>query len=231
MASHHITHCIFDMDGLLLDTERFYSIAQQDILAKHGKQFSWDLKAKMMGKKALDAAKILIEDTGLQGQLTPEQFLTDREEILDRLFPTSQLLPGVDALISHLKASGIPIAVATSSHARHFDLKTSQHKPFFQMFDHIVTGDQVKHGKPHPEIFQAAAAKFAVPPASPANCLVFEDAPTGVEAALAAGMPVVMVPDPQLDRALCQQATAVLSSMEEFDPVQWGLPPFPVLLN
>jgi pseudouridine-5'-monophosphatase len=89
-----ITHVIFDMDGLLLDTEKFYSVAQQTILEKHGRQFSWDLKAKMMGKKALEAAQVLVDETGLHGQLTAEDFLQQREEILDRLFPTSELMPG-----------------------------------------------------------------------------------------------------------------------------------------
>ena len=89
-----VTHVIFDMDGLLLDTEKFYSVAQQTILEKHGRQFSWDLKAKMMGKKALEAAQVLINETDLHGQLTAEQFLKQREEILDKLFPTSELMPG-----------------------------------------------------------------------------------------------------------------------------------------
>lgn len=64
-----------------------------------------------------------------------------------------------------------------------------------------------------------------MPPASPGHVLVFEDAPNGVTAALAAGMNVVMVPDKKVDKAK-MQAHAVLNSLEEFDPVAWGLPPF-----
>eukprot|EP00879_Flechtneria_rotunda_P008552 GHRR01008959.1.p1 GENE.GHRR01008959.1~~GHRR01008959.1.p1 ORF type:complete len:293 (+),score=67.09 GHRR01008959.1:132-881(+) len=221
-----ITHVIFDMDGLLLDTETFYTIAQKDICEKHGKQFSWDLKAKMMGKKALDAAQVLIDELGLHDVLTPEQFLKQREEILDRLFPTSPLMPGVEALIRHLYAHKIPIAVATSSHRRHFDIKTQQHKELFKLFNHIITGDQVSKGKPDPEIFERAAAGFDLPPASPAHCLVFEDAPTGVKAALAAGMNVIMVPDPNLSRDHIDGlgAAALLKSLQQFDPNKWGLP-------
>lgn len=84
----------------------------------------------------------------------------------------------------------------------------------------------MKNGKPHPEIFLASAAKFSPPP-EPSSCLVFEDAPSGVQAARAAGMHVVMVPDARLDPALHDGASQVLSSLEEFDPTQWGLPPFP----
>jgi pseudouridine-5'-monophosphatase len=94
----------------------------------------------------------------------------------------------------------------------------------FSLFDHIVTGDEVTRGKPNPDIFEIAASRFSKPPASPAACLVFEDAPTGVEAALAASMPVVMVPDPQLDPALCTSATQVVKSLECFQPEKWGLP-------
>lgn len=223
-----ITHCIFDMDGLLLDTETIYTVAQKEVLSKFGKEFTWELKAKMMGKKALDAARVLVEETGLQGQLDPEDFLQQREEILDRLFPEAPVMPGAERLVRHLHKQGVPIAVATSSHQRHFAIKTSHHKELFGVFDHIITGDMVVHGKPAPDIFQQAADGFADgrKPSSPLHCLVFEDAPVGVEAANAAGMPVVLVPDHNLDRALCGGATAVLGSLEEFKPEDWGLPAY-----
>eukprot|EP00775_Hariotina_reticulata_P007339 gene7340-7551_t len=225
-----ITHVIFDMDGLLLDTETFYTIAQQQVAERYGKQFTWDLKAKMMGKKALDAAQVLIDELQLQGQLTPQDFLQQREEVLDKLFPTSALMPGAERLIRHLHAHKVPIAVATSSHKRHFLVKTGQHQELFSLFDHIITGDQVSKGKPDPEIFQSAAASFSNPPTQACQCLVFEDAPTGVQAGVAAGMQVIAVPDPNLNRSLIDGlgAAAVLGSLEEFHPEQWGLPAFAV---
>ncbi|GBF89701.1 hypothetical protein Rsub_02871 [Raphidocelis subcapitata] len=229
MGYPKVTHCIFDMDGLLLDTEAIYTVAQKEILAKFGKEFTWALKAKMMGKKALDAARVLVAETGLEGVLDPEDFIRQREEILDRLFPDAPMMPGAERLIRHLHASGVPIAVATSSHARHFDIKTRKHRDVFGLFDHIVTGDQVTHGKPAPDIFLVAAGGFGPGrgPASAAHCLVFEDAPVGVEAAVAAGMPAVFVPDPNLDADGVAGAAAVLPSLEAFDPAEWGLPPYP----
>lgn len=103
------------------------------------------------------------------------------------------------------------------------------HPPFLHShvskFNHIVTGDRVSRSKPAPDIFHKAAALFEPAPA-PAHVLVFEDAPTGVAAAKAAGMHVCMVPDPQLDRQLTLGADQVLTSLEDFVPEAWGLPSY-----
>ncbi|KAI4971346.1 hypothetical protein ZWY2020_002260 [Hordeum vulgare] len=80
-----ISHVIFDMDGLLLDTEGFYTEVQERILARYGKVFDWSLKAKMMGKKAAESARIFVDECGLAGLLTPEQFLEEREGMLQEL--------------------------------------------------------------------------------------------------------------------------------------------------
>lgn len=120
----------------------------------------------------------------------------------------------------------VPICVATSSHKRHFDLKTQQHGTFFENFDHIITGDNVTNGKPAPDIFLMACETWQTPP-SPGNCLVFEDAPTGVAAAKAAGMHCVMVPDPNLDRASTKQADVAVCSILETPLGHFGLPEIP----
>jgi HAD superfamily hydrolase (TIGR01509 family) len=205
------------------DTEGLYTQVQQEICQRFGKEFTWELKAKMMGRTALPACQILIDELQLHGQISAEDFKKEREEKLHKLFPSCKLMPGAERLVRHLKDCDVPIAVATSSHRRHFDLKTSQHKAFFALFDHIVTGDLVQHGKPDPEIFEITAAKWENS-AQPEACLVFEDAPNGVEAAQAARMHVVWVPDEQCDRSKSGLAADVISSLEEFDPEKYGLP-------
>ncbi|KAJ6355425.1 hypothetical protein OIU77_005920 [Salix suchowensis] len=185
-----ITHVIFDMDGLLLDTEKFYTEVQEIILARYNKTFDWSLKAKMMGKKAMESARIFVEETGISDSLSAENFLVEREAMLQNLFPTSDLMPGASRLIKHLHAKGIPIAVATGSHKRHFALKTQRHGGLFSLMHHIVLGDdpEVKQGKPSPDVFLAAARRFEGGPVDPLKILVFEDAPAGVLAAKNAGM-------------------------------------------
>lgn len=89
------------------DTESFYTIVQQKILLRFGKEFTWELKAKMMGQKALPAAQTLVSELGLEGQLEPEDFVKEREEMLDTMFPEAKLLPGVAQLIQHLKENKV----------------------------------------------------------------------------------------------------------------------------
>ena len=103
-------------------------------------------------------------------------------------------------------------------------LKTQRHGDWFTLFDTIVTGDDpaVMRGKPAPDIFLTAAERLDT---APARCLVFEDAPSGLAAGLAAGMNVVAVPDPAMDRAAYTGARQILETLNAFDPAAWQLPP------
>ena len=88
----------FYVSGGAADTEGFYTEVQEKILARYGKVFDWSLKAKMMGKKAIESARIFVDEFGLDGQLTPEQFLEERESMLQSLFPSCTKLPGEEMM-------------------------------------------------------------------------------------------------------------------------------------
>ena len=127
-----ISHVIFDNDGLLLDTEPFYTKAHQIIAARFGKVFDWSVKSKMIGLRAEDSAKVLLGALDLPYSV--EEYLETRSHILRELFPQAEPMPGAVRLTRHLHRNAIPQAVATSSDRRNFDLKITNHKEWFSIF-------------------------------------------------------------------------------------------------
>jgi len=218
-----ITHVIYDLDGLLLDTEPIYDRVYQAIAHRCGKTLSESVKSQISGRNALDSARTIIEMLDLP--LTPESFLREREPLLRDLLPDAKPLPGAVRLTQHLHQHRIRQAVATSSAGLSFELKTSNHTEWLALFDCIVKGNDpaIALGKPAPDIFLITAQRLD---ADPAECLVFEDALAGLKAAIGAGMSVVAVPDASMDKQLYHNAHQVLNSLREFQPQLWQLPAF-----
>ena len=209
---------LFDMDGLLLDTESIYTEVTQMIVGRYGRVFDWSVKAHMIGRDARDSANYLV--TALDLPFTADDYLLERNALLEERFASSEPKPGARALVERLSQQGTPIAVATSSKTNHFTIKTRQHQEWFTLFDAVVTSEhpEVKHAKPAPDIFLIAADALGM---QPADCLVFEDAPSGLQAGKAAGMQVITVPDPNMDKAEYATADAILDSLEDFVINDW----------
>ncbi|XP_032592610.1 probable pseudouridine-5'-phosphatase isoform X2 [Drosophila grimshawi] len=222
----NVTHCIFDMDGLLLDTERIYEDITRQIAGSFGRPYPVAVRFRVMGTTERCSAEIAVDECQLP--ISVNDFLKRYHKMCGERLQKVPLLEGAERLLRHLHTHKVPIALATSSGAEMVELKTTHHRELFELFHHRVCGSsdsEVKEGKPAPDIFLVAAGRFSDKP-TPENCLVFEDSPNGVEAGKSAGMQVVMVPDERLSPERCANATQVLRSLEDFKPEQFGLPPF-----
>jgi len=207
-----VTAVLFDMDGVLLDTEELYTLATRRVLGPLGDRFDWRIKERMMGRAPLESAKILIE--ALDVPLTPQEYLDRKRPVLLELFRESQPKPGAPELVRTLSARDLPLAVATSSDRHFFEAKTAHH-PWFSAFDAVVCGSDpgVLAHKPAPDIFLAAAKRLG---AAPESCLVFEDSAAGVESAKRAGVRrVVALADVNIDRSLLASADYVIDAFAD----------------
>jgi pseudouridine 5'-phosphatase len=134
----HFSHVIFDLDGVLLDTEKLYTQATQEVVGVFGKTFDWSLKSRMMGRDELDAARVLVAELGLP--ITAEEYLARQLPIAEALFRVAEELPGAEAFVASLCERGHVLAVGTSSTLRLYQMKT-EHHAWFSRFSAVVSGD------------------------------------------------------------------------------------------
>lgn len=203
------------MDGLLLDSEDKYSLVTNAILAKYGKPpMPWSIKAKMQGRPGPTAGKIFHDWAQLP--IKHEEYMAQQSELQRQLFPETKPLPGVEKLLGDLstaktaKGDKVHIALATSSHAVSFKLKTDHLEELFTVFEphRRVLGDDTRiapgRGKPSPDIYHLALKTINDSLAEgekkilPEECLVFEDSVPGIESGRRAGMRCVWIPHPEL---------------------------------
>lgn len=203
---------VFDMDGLLLDTERLSFRAYQKAALEFGVDFPEALYLEMIGLRS-DAAQSVLR-SGLGNQAPGREIIHNARRHYYNLIVDEgiSLKPGVLGLLRFLEAHGLPVAVATSTHQ-----ELAQHKlqrvGLGGRFRFVVSGHEVAQGKPAPDIFLEAAGRLGF---APESLLAIEDSESGFRAAHGANMPVVVVPDMKPATAEMEAgAVAVYASLEE----------------
>lgn len=180
---------VFDLDGLMFNTEELYQDVGTEMLRRRGKTFDAELLDGMMGRPANAALQLMIDYHGLS--CTVSELMSETDSIFATLLEDRlQQMPGLAELLVALEQTGIPKAIATSSGPA-FVRRVLDHFQLAPRFEFFLTCDDVRDGKPHPEIYLLAAERLGIPPR---DMLVLEDSQNGCRAAVAAGATVVAVP-------------------------------------
>lgn len=188
-TSPEIRAVALDMDGLLFDTERIYWQVGDTVLQRRGHRYSSQLQERMMGRIGPAAMQEMIDFHDLDD--TADELLAESDGLYGELLPQLvRPMPGLDEWIGFLSEHAIPFALTTSSRRQWVDLILAD-QPWRKRLQFILSGDDVRQGKPHPEMYLTAASHFGV---TPDVMLVVEDSGNGCKAGLAAGAQVVAIP-------------------------------------
>jgi beta-phosphoglucomutase-like phosphatase (HAD superfamily) len=188
-APFRVRAVVFDLDGLMFDTEALFAKVASDTLAARGKVFTPEIMRAMIGRRAVEVGESFRRLAGLEEPvevLMAEVRRRFNAEMGTAVYPT----PGLFALLAVLERRGLPRAVATSSRRAYAEGLLGRHG-LLGHFAFLLSGEDVSRGKPDPEIYRTAAARFGVPTGA---MLVLEDSTAGIAAAKAAGAFAVGVP-------------------------------------
>jgi HAD superfamily hydrolase (TIGR01509 family) len=179
---------IFDMDGLMIDSERLYFQVEREIARQHGKEVSEEILWRMMGRKPIESARIFVVELGLA--TSAEELLKTRDSMmLEKLKTDLQPMPGLNDIINRFYPQ-LKLAIATGAPKNFLDIVLQQLN-IGDKFAVLQTSDNVEIGKPDPQIYLKTCARLDL---LPGQCVVLEDSQNGVKAAKAAGCYVVAVP-------------------------------------
>ncbi len=200
---------LFDLDGVLVDTAKYHYLAWKRLAEQLGFEFTEADNERLKGVSRTRSLEIVLEVGGIT--LTEEEKLRLAEEKNERYLQyirrmdEAELLPGAKEYLHKLRARGIKIALGSASKNAAFIL---DRVGIARLFDAIVDGTKVSRAKPDPEVFVVGCKELGL---EPADCVVFEDAEAGVQAALAAGMRVVGIGRADILRA----ANLVVRGLDE----------------
>lgn len=216
-----IKACIFDLDGVIVDTAHYHFLAWKRLAKELGVEFNEEDNERLKGVSRIQSLDILLSLGNLSLSAHEKEMLANKKnswfvDYVERMVP-EEIFPGVKQLIAELRLRGIKIGLASSSK----NAKTVIQLLHIQNeFDAVVDGNMIIHSKPHPEIFLLTAQKLGI---DPKDCLVFEDAEAGVEAALAAGMKCVGVGSKEqlgkADKVIRKTGEFKLATLRELETV------------
>ena len=208
---------VFDMDGVLVDSEPAFFEAVNLVLAPTGKQMTWDSYKSLLGTSTSNTWRQVLEIPDLKMEEMQPYIAGFEEILLGVLRRTRPLLPGVAQLIESLKQHSVPVALATSSQEEWVKALLGAAELPLATFDAVVWRQMVETGKPAPDLYLKAAEMLSMPAE---RCIAIEDTPSGIESAQAAGMFAVQV----------RAASSALPPIEEADLVIETLAEFPLSL-
>jgi HAD superfamily hydrolase (TIGR01509 family) len=188
--SNGILAVVFDLDGIIVNSEDLYEQAGEAVLRRRGKTYDAALREQMMGRPVADSLRIMIDCHSLPDAL--EDLMGECKDELEALMASSlEAMPGLYELLDELAAAQLPIAVATSA-LREYALEVLRRLEVLDRFRFVLTAEDIQRGKPDPDVYLLAAERLGLPPA---QILVLEDSANGCRAAVAAGAFTVAVPN------------------------------------
>jgi len=178
--------CIFDLDGVIVDTAKYHYLAWKRLAAELGITLSEEVNEKLKGVSRIESLEIILKIKGITLSALEKENLANKKnewfvEYIHLMKP-DEIFPGVKELLNQIREDNIKIGLASSSKNAKAVLKLLDIE---MEFDVVVDGNMIHNTKPHPEIFLKAAQDLN---SQPSDCLVIEDAEAGIEAAVRAGM-------------------------------------------
>lgn len=208
-----INAVIFDMDGVMIDSEPLWEKTERILLARRNIDYSPDYRDKIVGLNQRDSGRLLVDTFDLDE--TVEEIINERISILTSIYEKElELIPALVPLLERLGEEGYRLAVASSSPLRVVNFVLDM----FSLHDHflaVVSGDSVGNGKPHPDIYVHTAETLGV---KPAECVAIEDSINGLRSAKGAGMYCIAIPDKRLTPNQFESADIILGGLEELTP-------------
>jgi beta-phosphoglucomutase len=212
-----IKGCIFDLDGVIVDTAHYHYLAWRRLADELGHNLTKDENEELKGVSRMRSLEIVLEKAGISLNQEHKEILAEKKntwfnEYVQQMRP-EEIFPGVKALIRNLRGRGIKVGLASSSRNARTVVRLLNIQ---NEFDAIVDGTMITRTKPDPEIFLKTAKLMRV---EPADCVVVEDAEAGVEAALAAGMKCIGIGSEKFlyraDKVFSKSSEVRLSTLDE----------------